>query len=68
MSETFKHHEFNGRQVEVSESIRPATEELESLLREALNELCAQLNTHDQDTIDYVGSLIERANKLGVNV
>ena len=44
------------------------TEELEKLLKEALNELCAQMNTHDQDTIDYVNSLIERANELGVNV
>lgn len=44
------------------------TEELETLLREALNELCAQMNAHDQDTINYVDSLIERANALGVNV
>lgn len=44
------------------------TEELEKLLQEALNELCAQLNTNDQDTIDYVDSLIERAEALGVNV
>ena len=44
------------------------TEELEVLLKEALNELCVQLNAHDQDTINYVESLIERANALGVNV
>ena len=44
------------------------TSELKKLLAETLNELCAQLNAHDQDTINYVDSLIERANKLGVNV
>ena len=44
------------------------TEELEKLLKEALNELCAQMNARDQDAIDYVNSLIERANELGVNV
>ena len=42
--------------------------ELETLLVEALNELCAQLKGSDQDTIDYVDSLISRANDLGVNV
>ena len=44
------------------------TEELEKLLQEALNELCSQLNGSDQDTIDYVDSLISRANDLGVNI
>ena len=44
------------------------TEELEKLLQEALNELCSQLSGSDQDTIDYVDSLIQRANDLGVNI
>jgi hypothetical protein len=32
MNDTFKHHEFNERQAEVSDSIRSAAEDLEAII------------------------------------
>lgn len=44
------------------------TEQLKSLLAEVINELCCQAMGSDQDTLDYIDSLIEQAKALGVEV
>ena len=43
-------------------------EELKKLLAETLCELSNHLWASDQDTIDYVDSLIDRARNLGVKI